>query len=364
MFTSVPTIVNGRCEGRSTSPPASPPAMSASPRIQHLKAVAKLLLGLAIVAFLIYQAQSHQRFEEILHEQKNWSMLATSLGCVVAAVLLGFVRWYLLVRAVDLPFTARDALRLGSLGFALNFVGPGGVGGDLFKGVALAREHPNRKSEAIATVIADRLIGLTSLLIVTSSAILLTGMLWNPTLSAGVRGLAAVTVGAMALVLVVGGLFMAPGRVSEGAARVLSRVPIAGKVVGNLFVACQVMSRRAQLLLTAIAVGITVHLLLVLSFHTVAVGLPLEHPPLSEHFCIVPLAETAGAVPLTPGGLGTTEAALAGLYASVGADANSGVIVALGQRLVMLTAGVAAIGYYLTQRQSVDAAMHEAEAMA
>jgi glycosyltransferase 2 family protein len=144
----------------------------------------------------------------------------------------------------------------------------------------------------------------------------------------------------------------------------MSRVPVAGNVVGNLFVACQVMSRRPERLIPAFALGVTVHLLLVMSFHSVAVGLPLAHPSLGDHFCIVPLAETAGAIPITPGGLGTTEAALGGLYAAVGADANSGVIVALGQRLVMLTAGIAAIGYYLTQRQSVDAAIHEAEAMA
>ncbi len=157
---------------------------------------------------------------------------------------------------------------------------------------------------------------------------------------------------------------MAPTRVSESTARLLSRVPVAGRVVGNLFVACQVMSRRPERLALAFVLGISVHLLLVFSFYTVAVGLPLDHPPLGTHFCIVPLAETAGAIPLTPGGLGTTEAALAGLYQAVGGDANSGVVVALGQRLVMLTAGVAAIAYYLTQRQSLDAVLHEAEAMA
>ena len=338
--------------------------MPASPILRRLKPVVKLLLGLAIVGYLVYQAQSHQKFDDLLHEQKDWPMLATSLACVVGAVLLGFVRWYLLVRAVDLPFTPGDAFRLGSLGFALNFVGPGGVGGDLFKGVALAREHRDRKSEAVATVIADRLIGLTTLLIVTSSAILFTGLLWNAGVPASARALAGMTVGMLVVVLVVGGLFMAPGRISEGAARVLSGIPGVGRVVGNLFVSCQIMSRRPERLVPAIVLGIAVHLLLVFSFHTVAVGLPLEHPPLGDHFCIVPLAETAGAIPLTPGGLGTTEAALAGLYVAMGAEASAGTIVALGQRLVMLTAGVVAIAYYLTQRQSVDAAMHEAAAMA
>ncbi len=177
--------------------------MPATPLWRRLKSITKLLLGLAIVAYLVYQAQSHQKFAEILHNEKNWVMLATSLGCVAIAVLLGFLRWYLLVRAVDLPFTPGDAFRLGSLGFALNFVGPGGVGGDLFKGVALAREHASRKSDAVATVIADRLIGLTSLLIVTSCAIPVTGMLWNSAVPAGVRGLAGLTIAMLLTVVVV-----------------------------------------------------------------------------------------------------------------------------------------------------------------
>lgn len=328
---------------------------------RHLKSAAKLLLGLGIVAYLVYQAQAEQKFEEILHGPKNWPMLATSLLCVTTAVLLGFVRWYLLVRAVELPFTLPDALRLGSLGFALNFVAPGGVGGDLFKGVALAREHRRRKTEAVATVIADRLIGLFALLIVTSTAILTTGLLFDTKASTSLRTLATITLLALATMSIFGALFMAPSRVSEQAARIFGRLPVVGGVVGSLFVSCQVMSRRPERLLPAITMAVVGHLLLVLSFYTVAVALPFEHPSLSQHFCIVPLAETAGAIPATPGGLGTTEGALAFLYKSIGYSFDVGMIVALGQRLVMMTLGVLAIGYFLTQRKQVDAALHEAE---
>jgi uncharacterized protein (TIRG00374 family) len=334
-----------------------------SPAIRRqLKSAAKLALGLGIVAYLVYQAQAHQKFEEILYGPKNWPMLATSLLCVTTAIVLGFMRWYLLVRAVGLPFTLSDALRLGSLGFALNFVGPGGVGGDLFKSVALAREHRRRKTEAVATVIADRLIGLFALLIVTSTAIVATGLLFDSSASAALRTLATMTVMALATMAVFGALFMAPSRISEKAAQLFGRLPLVGGIVGSLFVSCQVMSRRPERLLPAIAMAIVGHLLLVLSFYTVAVALPFEHPTMSQHFCIVPLAETAGAIPATPGGLGTTETALAFLYKSVGYQFDVGMIVALGQRLVMMTLGVVAIGYFLTQRKQVDAALHEAEA--
>jgi len=328
---------------------------------RRFKGFAKLALGLAIVAYLLQQAQGHGQFERILREQKDWALLAASLGCVVAAVGLGFLRWFLLVRAAQLPFTLGDAVRLGSLGFALNFVAPGGVGGDLFKAVALAKEHAERKSQAVATVVADRLIGLTSLLGVSSMAILITGMPWNAEMPPGIRWLAWMTIAVFTTAVMVGSLLMAPGRVATTTAEVIHHLPVVGQVAGKLLRTCQMMSRRPDKLIPALGLGIAVHLLLVLSFHFVALGLPLDHPPLSQHLCIVPLAETAGAIPITPGGLGTTEAALAGLYEAVGHEKSSGVIVALGQRLVMLFAGIVAIGYYLTQRQSMDAAMHEAE---
>src|SRR5690606_12394737 len=61
--------------------------------------VGKLALGLAIVGYLVYQAQQHQRFSDLLHQPKNWNYLIGALACVALAISLGFVRWYLLVQA-------------------------------------------------------------------------------------------------------------------------------------------------------------------------------------------------------------------------------------------------------------------------
>lgn len=336
--------------------------MSTSPIRRRALFALKLGLGLAIVAWLVYQAQAHDDFDRLIDQPKRWGFLFAAWVYVALAVGLGFVRWYLLVQALGLPFSLRDAVRLGSLGFALNFVGPGGVGGDLFKAIALAREHRGRSSEAVATVIADRVVGLLSLLLIASFAILATGNLWDTTIAPAVRGLSWLTLGVLAVALVAGGLLMAPGKVAQATAEFLARLPLVGNVANSLLVACQSMSRRPGRVIPALALGLFIHFLLVLSFDTVARGLPMAHPTLADHLNIVPLAEFAGVMPLTPGGLGTTEAALAGLYKAVGARSDDGVIVALGQRLVMLTTGGVAIVYYLTQRRRLARELH-AEAL-
>ena len=75
--------------------------------------------------------------------------------------------------ALGLSFRWRDAFRLGFLGYFFNFVAAGGVGGDLFKAIFIAREQPQRRAAAVASVMMDRLMGLYALLVLASLVILL-----------------------------------------------------------------------------------------------------------------------------------------------------------------------------------------------
>ena len=69
----------------------------------------------------------------------------------------------MLVRAVGLPFSRYDAVRLGLVGFYFNTFLPGAIGGDVVKAVEIARENSCR-ALAVATVLIDRIIGLWSLI--------------------------------------------------------------------------------------------------------------------------------------------------------------------------------------------------------
>ena len=75
------------------------------------------------------------------------------------ALLLTIVRWHILVRAQNLDFPLRSAMRLGLVGYFLNTFMPGSVGGDVLKAVAISREQ-SRRAVAISTIIIDRAIGL------------------------------------------------------------------------------------------------------------------------------------------------------------------------------------------------------------
>ena len=151
-----------------------------SRKVKLFFASIKLLLAVAILGFLIVRIQSHSGFERLLSQPKNWLLLLLAQGLILAGFSLSFVRWYLLIRGLGLPFHLRDAFRLGSLGYMLNQVSPGSVGGDLLKAVFIAKEHPEQKTEAVATVLLDRVIGLYAISLVASVGLMLLGQSTEP----------------------------------------------------------------------------------------------------------------------------------------------------------------------------------------
>ena len=126
--------------------------------------------------------------------------MTAAFGIFLAALLLSFVRWFTLVRALGLPFRLRDALRLGFIGNVFNLVIPGAVGGDVIKAAFLCREQA-RKTQAVASMFIDRALGLLGLFVLAggSGALAWTGapplarrlivLVWLA-VAAGIAGLA------------------------------------------------------------------------------------------------------------------------------------------------------------------------------
>ena len=63
-----------------------------------------------------------------------WPIVACTVIYMIA-VLLTFVRWFILVRAQDLPLSFVNAVRLGLVGFFFSAFLPSSIGGDFVKAV-------------------------------------------------------------------------------------------------------------------------------------------------------------------------------------------------------------------------------------
>ncbi len=339
--------------------------MQSSKLKRRVVAALKIVFAVGILAFLVVQAQRDDNFARLRDEPKDWNLLLAAWACTLLAVVLSFLRWFILVRALGLKFRLSDAFRLGFLGYLLNLVSLGLVGGDLVKAVMIARTQPGLRTEAVATVFVDRLLGLYALLLVATIGIVVAGLRASPPGSA-VRIICDST-----LVLTVLGtlgicLLFVPGVTGDRASEILGRIPLVGATMTRLIATAAIYRTRMPTLLAAIAISMGIHSLLSVTIFLVARGLPGAAPSLAEHFLIVPMSMVAGALPLTPSGLGTFEAAMGYLYSFLGAGAEvtvgKGVVVAFGYRVIMVATAMIGVGYYFASRREVARAIEEAEA--
>ena len=292
----------------------------------------------------------------------HWGLLALASLLCLLMVVTTIVRWYLLVRALELPFQLRDAFRLGFLGYMLNFFSLGSVGGDLFRAVFIAREHANRRAEAVATVFIDRLIGLYALFLVATVAVLTTGLMDHSHES--IRLLCRVTLFCTGVSSLVVFFVLTPGFTNGRMSTALANLPRIGPTVGKLLSAVRMYRKKLPTLLVAGLMSIAVHSLSATAIYVAAQGLPGEAPGYAAHFLIVPLGMLAAALPISVGGLGLFEGVLDSLYWEITLHSvakGTGLMVGITYRAI--TIGIAIIGfvYYLANRAAVAQVMKQAE---
>jgi uncharacterized protein (TIRG00374 family) len=320
----------------------------------------KYAISISILVYLFRQASRDESFSSLHEQPKNWLLFGGALAVYLVGVLATYFRFYLLVRALQLPLKLTEAIRLCAVGFLFNFFTLGVVGGDVVKAAFLARRRPDQKTEAVTSVFVDRAIGLYALFLLATLAILVTDLsklpVRDPASLTAVKTLCRITVGITAAGAAGIALFALPifGRSSSWSAT-LVRIPKVGPLIERLSTAVQIYRRRPILMAVAGLLSIANHAALALTVYLVARGLAGQVPSCATHFIVVPLSAAAGTLPL-PGGIGAFEYTLDFLYRSLSSTAvaaRQGFVVALAFRiLTIFTAAVGAV-YYLLGRQEI-----------
>lgn len=334
-------------------------------KLKHFLPLLRLTVPAAILTYLVWSvASSPEQVENlrmIFSGGTRWHLVGLAFLVALSALTITIVRWYLLVITIGLPFTLMAALRLGFLGYLLNFVGVGGVGGDLFKAIILARQQKERRAEAFATVVVDRLVGLYSLLVVT--AVVSLTLDWQTAPLVIQTGARIVRISAV-VGTILGGLMLLPGFSNGSLSEFLVGLPKVGGGFQRVMDALRLYQRRPRVLALIGVMSLMVHVLFAFSVYCVAHGVLPSAPTYPEMLIISPMAMVFAAIPIAPGGLGTLELALSYLYTQVpvaGFPEGEGLSTALGFRAI--TIGLAFIGalFYWLNRETVQSAYREAE---
>ncbi|MEP6662416.1 MAG: lysylphosphatidylglycerol synthase transmembrane domain-containing protein, partial [Verrucomicrobiota bacterium] len=89
---------------------------------------------------------------------------ALSLALVGVTILLGVIRWRMVLAVQGLPLAFGRATGITFVAQFFNSFLLGSTGGDLIKAYYAARETHHKKTEAVVTVFVDRLMGLWAML--------------------------------------------------------------------------------------------------------------------------------------------------------------------------------------------------------
>jgi hypothetical protein len=175
--------------------------------------------------------------------------------------------------------------------------------------------------------------------------------------------LVATAIGWVGVILVL----TVPALSGPSVSQLVEMIPLVGKTIARLIGAVRLFRDEKRRLVSAVALSATLAVFYASSYYFVARGLPVHEPTWAEHLVIVPIASLAGAIPATPNGLGTLEAAIEVLYRAMpgGGDvvAGDGTMVALAHRVTMMAVALVGMAYYLSHRAEVREMIHEAEEM-
>jgi uncharacterized membrane protein YbhN (UPF0104 family) len=254
-------------------------------------------------------------------------------GLLVLGVLIGAVvtiscawRWRLVARAVGIPLSLRAATAACYRAQFLNTVLPGGVLGDVDRGLRHGARVLDR-ARALRAVVWERFAGQAVQVGVT---LVLLAFLPSP-VGTVARTLLAGAVVVLVVGAVVAGLVGRRGRLRAEAAAVLGRRTLPG-VVGSSLVATT--GHVATFVVAARAVGIGA---------STAVLVPLAL-----------LVLVAMAVPVGLGGWGPREGAAAWAFAAAGLDVGQGVAAAVVFGVLSLAAGLPGLVLLVGGRVTAD----------
>jgi uncharacterized membrane protein YbhN (UPF0104 family) len=311
-----------------------------------------MIVAFTLLAYAIWT--NREEIRGVFDHKLDVRLFALAFAIYVGAIVLTFVRWYWLVRVVEPSFRLSASVLLGFIGNLFNLVIPGAIGGDLIKAAYLVRMKVN-KTQAVASMVIDRILGLLGLFLLAGIA----GALAWPVATTDVRRLIVVVWAAVAA-----GFFGLSAIFSQGLTRSFPGLLAGHGKLATILRELNVMSstyrRRLGVVAASLVLSMFVHSLFVLAWFLVSRTLfPKGLPTLGQHFLMVPLILFTTAVPLPFGALGLSEQVSQQLFQMV--KHPGGALAMMGFRVLMYGGGIVCASVYLANLRQVRGLTEAAE---
>ena len=274
-------------------------------RIRLWTGLVKTAVGLGLLVALFFVGRIDLKAFSVLAGAP--SAIVISVALLLLAIPLAALRWGILLQAFGLSIPFTRLLYFFSIGLLANLFLLGPAGGDAVRGLYAWRAIGGGSGRVAASLVADRLFGLLSVL-----SIALAFTLFNWHRMQQVPALAAIgtflLLAFAACIAAASALVLAP-RLTRPLERRLSRWPRVAELVVHAREVLLLFRTNPLLPLTAFALAIVIQLLAVAGVVVLAQAVKIGQLETSEFLFAVPLTFAVNALPLTPNGIGVGEAA-------------------------------------------------------
>lgn len=276
---------------------------------------------------------------------KIWPSIGDFLSYIKKVTLLDYFYCFLLLTSIEFIggyriytlFKAYDDVKISFftqvkiflIGLFFNNFMLGSTGGDVMRAYYLSKRTAHKKTEVIATVFLDRIIGVLSMIFMSAVFILL------ETSQPQLRQYFYTLISFLGAILICGSLFLSK--------TILKKIPFLEKTIRSLpfhemlirvYNTFHKYHNHKMLVIQSALHSIILQMMSVSIFVVLgkAIGINIEY---LHYFAIIPLVFVINALPISLGGLGVGEAACVVLLALVGVPKEMSLALAFLNRIVI-----------------------------
>jgi len=275
---------------------------------QLITLLVKVGIATIVLGYLLHKMGLAKLGDTIKSTAGEWPWLLAGLVLILAPLLWSVERWKTILDALEMKLGWMRVGTLFFIGLFFNAFMIGPTGGDLIKAYYTAKETHHKKTEAVATVFIDRVVGLLALALIAGTMILVR---WDFYASNPTTRLFAWPV-LIACAILLGGSILTFSVNLFTVFPFLKRwnhIKTVGTLVNTLeraYNAFYVFRARPSLLLKLMSQAVLIHVLFVCVAWCVGKALSIEQPFL-VYLSFIPMVGLISAIPITPGGIGIRE---------------------------------------------------------
>ncbi len=272
----------------------------------------------------------------------NRGIVALGLFGIGGALILGAWRWLILLRTQRVNPGFGRAARLTLIGQFFNNFMLGLTGGDLVKAYLITRHTP-LKTQAVTTVIMDRVVGMVVLAGIGAvlAVFVLGTRMW--------QALLVVYAMAAAMGIFILAVYSRRFRRLTGVDKIMKVLPFA-KMLNELRAACDMYRKDRASLFYAGLISLASHSLTLVVNAAVGRALGIGEVGVFQFFALLPVILTISSLPITPGGWGFRESMYAVFFGLLGVPNTLAFALSVSYGLYLTAWGLIGGVFYIVGR--------------